>query len=397
MSTRTRWVILAFALIGLGFASASTWVHYRLMTDPTYVSPCDINATFSCAQAYMSPYGAVKGVPVALLGAAWFGVVALLAAFATPDRKEDVAGTYIFALATIGLATVLYLGYASFFILKTACVLCIGTYASVIGIFIASGYGASVPMTRLPLRLAGDLQRALSNPTALIAAVLLLAATGSAIAFFPKEATTAAQAATATPAPTQDAQQNFANAWLQQPRVDLGIPADGAKVIIVKFNDYECGACRQAHELYKPVLEKFAVSHPGAVKYVVKDYPWDQSCNFNSPRTIPGHEAACYAAGAARMARDRNKFEEMETWLFANQGATAAAVRDITAKMLGVTDFDKEYAQKLPEIRRDIADGGALSVGATPTFFINGVKLNQLLPPAYFSQAIELELKKAAG
>jgi protein-disulfide isomerase len=324
--------------------------------------------------------------------------VALLAGLATPGRKDSVAGAYIFALATVGLAVILYLAYASFFILKTGCVLCIGTYVSVIGIFIAGGTAASVPLSRLPLRVFGDVRQSLSNPVAFIAAILLLAATGSAIAFFPKEATTPAQAAATSTAPSGDARENFASAWAQQPRVDLGIPADGAKVIIVKFNDYECGACRQAHELYKPALAKFAASHPGAVKYVVKDYPWDMSCNFNSSQTIRGHEAACYAAGAARMARDRGKFEEMETWLFANQGATPAAVRDITAKMLDVKDFDKEYALKLPDIRRDIADGGALLVNGTPTFYINGVKLpGGLIPPAYFELAIELELKKAAG
>ena len=60
-----------------------------------------------------------------------------------------------------------------------------------------------------------------------------------------------------------------------------------------------------------------------------------------------------------------------------------------------MTDFDREYALKLPEIRRDIADGGVLGIESTPTYFINGVRLpNGLMPAEYFELAIKLELAK---
>ena len=70
-------MVLLLAVAGLGLALASTWVHYRLLTDPGYVSPCNFNAHFSCTQVYLSPYGAVAGVPVALGGVLWFALVAL--------------------------------------------------------------------------------------------------------------------------------------------------------------------------------------------------------------------------------------------------------------------------------------------------------------------------------
>ena len=60
----SRW-FLGFAALGLAASSASTWVHYRLLTDPTYTSVCDVNSTFSCSQAYTSQYGSLAGVPVA--------------------------------------------------------------------------------------------------------------------------------------------------------------------------------------------------------------------------------------------------------------------------------------------------------------------------------------------
>jgi uncharacterized membrane protein/protein-disulfide isomerase len=398
MSTRTRWLILACALAGFGFAAASSWVHYRLLTDPTYVSPCDVNASFNCTQAYLSQYGSVAGIPVALGGLVWFGLVALIAAFARPVPERSVAGAYLMALSTIGLASILYLGYASFFVLKTGCLLCIGTYVCVAAIFALSSRIASINMSELPTRLFADLRSLTARPVTLVAALVFLASSASVVAFFPREGegpSPAAAAAAASESIPGDAQQAFADAWAKQPRVDMGIAAEGAKVIIVKFNDYECGACRMAETYYKPVLDKFAASHPGAVKYVIKDFPWDASCNFNSRSTIPGHEAACMAAAAARIAKEKGKFQEMSDWLYANQGTSQVALRQNAERILGISDFDRQVALKLPDIKRDIADGGVLNVNATPTYFINGVRLPSVIPPQYFELAISLELKRA--
>ncbi len=394
MSSRARWIVLLFALVGLGFAGASTWVHYRLLTEAGYVSPCDVSATFNCSQVYLSRFGAVGGVPVALGGILWFGLVTLLAVFARPGDAKDPAGGYIFAASLVGLAVIGYLGYASFFILKTGCLLCIGTYVAVIGILITSAIGARTSVTRLPLRLIGDLRSVFATPTTFIVALLYLAGAASVLAYFPKEGTQP-QAPQATAA-TGDIRQQFTTAWNQLPRTDLGIPMDGAKVLVVKFNDYECGTCKLAYDWYRPVFDKFEQSQPGVVRALSKDYPWDQSCNFNAVRTIPGHEGACSAAVAARIARDKGKFAEMEAWLFANLPTSQASIRQRVADTLGISDFDAEYARRLPDVRRDIADGGALQVQGTPTFFINGVRVpsNNLLPAEYFELAIQLELAK---
>jgi len=41
--------------------------------------------------------------------------------------------------------------------------------------------------------------------------------------------------------------------------------------------------------------------------------------------------------------------------------------------------------------------GRQLGVKSTPTFFINGVKIEGALPPQYFDQAIAYELSHQAG
>jgi uncharacterized membrane protein len=387
MSARSRWIILTLALVGLGFASYSGWVHYKLLTDATYTSPCDLNATFNCSQVYLSRYGSVAGVPVALGGVFWFGLVALVAWFsaagpAVPADRQP-GGAYLFAIATVGLAVILYLGYSSWVVLRTACVLCLGTYASVVGIFVASGVSSSMSVSQLPGRFIRDFGAALKRPLVVVLGLALLGGTGYAAAVFPKEGTR--PQAQAVPLSEQLA-NDFAAAWAAQPRVDLGVPADGAKVVIVKFNDYQCPG--------------FAKTNPGAVKYVVKDWPWNARCNFNLPAGQEMHPGACEGAAAVRIARDRGaaKEAEMQDWLYANQPTmTPATVRTAAERILGIKDFDVEYAKKLPDIRKDVADGAALHIQSTPTLFINGVRIEQLMPPQYFELAIQLELKKASG
>jgi protein-disulfide isomerase len=340
---------------------------------------------------YLSPYGSIGGVPVAIGGMFWFGLVAIVAAFAAPN-KTSPAGSYLFVLGTIGLAVILYLAYRSFQ-LQTACVLCLGTYAAVAGIFIVSGSASSVPMTQIPTRLVRDIAAALRRPAVTAFVLVLIAGTVSVAASFPKEGT---RPKPPSDPPTAQASQDFATVWAQQPRVDLGIPAEGAKVVIVKFNDYQCPMCGATHEWYKPILAKFQQSNPGAVKYLMKDWPWNSKCNFNTTTTM--HSGACEAAAAARMARDRGqaKEEEMETWLYGNQPTMSpATVKSAAERILGIKDFAGEYAKKLPDIRRDVADGGALRIQGTPTLFINGVRIEQPMPAQFFEMAIQIELNKA--
>lgn len=389
--------MIVLALAGLIAASASSWVHHKLLTQPGYVSPCDVNATVSCTQAYLSPYGSLFGVPVAVLGAIWFAVVLALLLSApkgTPAFRENV-GAYVFALSTIGLAIVLYLAYASFFILKALCLLCVATYIAVIGLFIVSGAASTVPMSRLPSRLGRDLRALAASPLAIAIVLVLLAGAGSLVMFFPREGQPAASAATQAGAgQASPAQPDFEPLWLAAPREDIGVPSDGAKVVIVKFNDYQCPACKQAHDLYSGLIKSFQEKYPGQIKSITMDYPLEPECNFNVGREI--HPAACDAAAAVRMARPLGKAEELESWLYNNQGAMSPqTVRAAAQRIAGITDFDARYPEVLKEVQRDIASGGANRVSSTPTYFINGVRIaGQLIPADWFQKAIELELAK---
>lgn len=424
MSPRQRAVILAFALLGLGAAAGSTYVHYRLLRDPGYTSFCDISATVNCESLYLSTYGTVLGVPMALAGVLWFALVLLLAAFdrlaaavpavapaAAARRKGSPAApppgppaaaaadtpAYLFLLSTAALAVVLYMAYASFVVLKTLCVLCLLMYVAVIGIFLVSGAAAKSGLAAVPGRATRDLRRLLRNPVAATAGALYLIGAATALAFFPRagaDASTAAASAPAAATPAAPAAQvaEFEKWLAAQPRVPVSVPGEAAPVTVVKFNDYQCPPCRQTYMEYKPIFDRYAREQPGKVRYVSKDFPLEAECNTGGV-----HVAGCEAAAAVRMARDSGRAEAMEMWLFERQASMSPdLVREGVREVAGVTDFDARYPKVLEQVKADVAEGRRLGVNRTPTFFINGVKVEGGLRPQFLDAAIAYELRRSA-
>src|SRR4029453_6664493 len=372
MTKLSRALLLAFAALGLGAASTSSYVHYQLLTDPGYSSFCDVNATVNCTQAYLSAYGSLLGVPVALFGVFFFTLVLLLAGVGgrAGSTVRDAVPAYIFAISTVGLAFILYLGWASYVQLKTFCMLCAVTYVSVAGIFIVSGGATSFPMTTLPRRIPRDVRAFMSSPVALVLALLFVAGAGTVIASFPEE-----QAAHPAPAPlkTLNDQQraDLAKWWDLQPKLESPIPMDGAKVMVVVFSDFQCPHCRAAHDAYKPIIAKYGSSQ---VRFVLKHFPLEGECNSFAPGG--GHSAACEAAAAVVLARQTGKADKMTDWLFDNQEKlTPSGVRVAAHDIGGIPDFNGAYADALKEVRADANLGGAVGVTSTPTIVLDNKKL----------------------
>ena len=116
MTPRAWSAALFFVLVGLVASVVASWVHYQLAVTPNYASVCDVNATFSCTQAYQSEYGRLFGAPVSIVGAGYFG--ALLAWMVLGRRLETLA-SYLLIASIAGLGFVLYLAWATVFVLGT--------------------------------------------------------------------------------------------------------------------------------------------------------------------------------------------------------------------------------------------------------------------------------------
>ncbi|MFI6674899.1 DsbA family protein [Kribbella sp. NPDC050470] len=148
----------------------------------------------------------------------------------------------------------------------------------------------------------------------------------------------------------------------------LNVAADN-KVTFVEFLDFECESCRAAY----PAVEQLRKDYAGRVTFVVRYFP------------IPSHFNAERAARAVEAAAQQGKFEQMYQKLYDTQaewGEQRVPADDRFrgfAKDLGLdlAAYDKAYAAPatLERIKKDVADGEALGVQGTPTFFLNGKRL----------------------
>lgn len=400
MSPLARKLLIVFALLGLGVSSAASYVHYQLIHNPDYSSFCDINATVSCKAAYLSRYGSIGGVPVAVGGVIFFGWVLLMLWGATgKSRIRDSAPAYVFAGSTLALAVVLYLAYASFFVLKEVCPLCVTTYVAVIGVFIISGGASSVPMSSLPKRMLTDMRVLVGTPIALVIALLFAGGTAWGVSAFPREADRPAIAAVATvaPAPLQANQQDELQKWwaMQPATANFPYANEGAKVLIVEFADFQCPHCQQMYMAYKPILDRLLAEHPKDLKFIFKTWPINSACN----PSVPGvnFPYTCDASAAYLMAKKTGTDEALKDWFFLHQQEiTPASIRRAAADIAHVKDFDTQYPTLLGQIKTDASIGSAIGVNSTPAFFVNGRRIpGGGMPPQYFQALIELELKRA--
>jgi uncharacterized membrane protein/protein-disulfide isomerase len=400
MSKLGRPALLALAAVALAASVASLYVHYQLIADPSYESFCDINEKVSCEAVYKSAYGTVAGVPVAAGGVVWSALVLLFAGYGMRNPRTETAkraAGYVFLLSVIGLASVFYFAYASFFVLQKACPLCIAVYVSVVGIFLISSSMAP-PLGSLMSNVGTDVGDVIGSPRAMGLGALWLFGSLALVALFPREAILAegtAAAAPAVPVETLDAQQLAEwHKWIDsQPRVPevVALTPPGAKVFVLKFNDYQCPACRMTYFAYKDIFDKYEASNPQEFRYETRDYPLEAECGMGSI-----HQFACEAAVAVRLARAQSpeKGKQMEAWLFERQDSLS---RDMAkrglAEIAQVNSYDADYPKTIEAIRADVNLGTKLGVDGTPTFFVNGIKVGSLRP-AYLDAAIAYLLSK---
>jgi uncharacterized membrane protein len=109
---------LVIALVGLAISAYLTVEHF---TSPAVLA-CPEGATVNCVKVTTSPWSEVLGIPVALLGLAYFVVMsALLTPAAWRRRALDpvrIAG------AAAGVVMILYLIWAELFRVNAICLWC---------------------------------------------------------------------------------------------------------------------------------------------------------------------------------------------------------------------------------------------------------------------------------
>lgn len=159
-----------------------------------------------------------------------------------------------------------------------------------------------------------------------------------------------------------------------------GSPAKGNKeaaITVVEFSDFQCPFCREAFFILQDVFSR----HSDDIYFQYRHFPLDAP-----------HPLARKAAEASMCARQQGKFWEYHDLIFRNQDTlTDASLLEFAIKEgLDVAQFTAclegtTYAQYVEE---DFQAGRALGIEGTPTFFINGRKIQGVLPKDVWEQLI---------
>jgi protein-disulfide isomerase len=128
----------------------------------------------------------------------------------------------------------------------------------------------------------------------------------------------------------------------------------------------------------------------------MRGFPLDPSCNRSVQHS--GHPVACEAARAAICAAKAGKFEKVYEELFEKQSAIAPGLPAAIAKDTGISE--SEFAQCMASsetaarVVADIDEGLQLGVKSTPTFFINGHKIEGAYPVVAWQRIVEALLQQ---
>jgi protein-disulfide isomerase len=151
---------------------------------------------------------------------------------------------------------------------------------------------------------------------------------------------------------------------------DYSKGAKDGKVVLVEYLDFECEACKA----YYPVLKQLEKDFPNDLKIVTRYFP------------LQSHKNGMTAALAVEAAARQGKYYEMHDLMYENQpewSEKALPSPDLFIKYaeklnLDMNKFKEDAASESAKTRvtRDINEGTILGNSGTPSFFLDGKKLD---------------------
>ncbi|WDF34679.1 thioredoxin domain-containing protein [Arthrobacter agilis] len=142
--------------------------------------------------------------------------------------------------------------------------------------------------------------------------------------------------------------------------------APDEKAVLVEFLDFECESCLAAY----PVVEDLSEDYGEHLTIISRYFP------------LPGHPNSETAAAAVEAAAQQGRFKDMHARMYETQTEWSHTNEDRSpvfrgyAEDLGLdlAEYDAAIADPatMERVNADKADGMALEVQGTPTFFLEG-------------------------
>ena len=146
--------------------------------------------------------------------------------------------------------------------------------------------------------------------------------------------------------------------------------SDAASVVLTEYSDLQCPACGQ----FQPVVEEVLAEYGDQIKFEYKHFPLSQLHPYAEP-----------AARAAEAAGQQGKFFEYVNLLFKNQATWSQSRTPVAAFIeyanelgLDMDQFSRQQRSPLlqAQIRSQFNEARGLGLTGTPSFFLNGVKMD---------------------
>jgi protein-disulfide isomerase len=383
MKAPRRLNILAFlSLIGSAVSLYQTYHFFQIRNGAGgFKSFCNISATFNCDAVEASRYAElIPGFPLSAFAAGWFLALFFIAIIAKSSWRREALRL---ALLMTGFATLLSVIYLVIMVgaIGQLCLFCLVVDA----INLAS---LGIVLSLKPEKLKeGELDRSqwktMGGVVATCVVVLVLG-------------TKAAGSPGYSRRQVNDVLQGILEGKPVSVPMRSHSPAVGpsdAPVTVVKFSDFQCPHCRAGAMNIHSMLYRY----PGKLRFVFRNFPLSSECNRMMKNSM--HPAACEAAKVAFCANKEGKFEDVYTNLFERQAELKPGLPVEIAVEAGVNREKLQACMNSPEtnsaIAQDIEDGVQLDVQSTPTFYVNGKKVEGGFNVDLWSQIIEDALKNA--
>lgn len=235
-SVKYRVHIVVAALLGLGLSAWLTYIHIRVHLDPTYASICALGRTFNCETVAASPYSVFAGIPVSVLGMAFYLAIGLLSAAELVPKTTFRATGFLTVFASVGALISVGLGVVSLTIIDSLCLACVTTYIVnfvILGFVIKRLLSTGGPKAAIVSQIRG-LKTDMWPLLYLLLAMMVLIVAGPGKGFPRYWEVASWRTGRHLPHGTDD-----------EGRPWLG--ADSPELVIHEYFDYDCPACRLSH------------------------------------------------------------------------------------------------------------------------------------------------------
>jgi len=155
--------------------------------------------------------------------------------------------------------------------------------------------------------------------------------------------------------------------------------ASKPKLIIVEFADFNCPYCKASY----PTVREISLKYKDSVKIIFRHYP-----------VI--NEDSIVLALASECANEQNKFWYMHDAFFQNSNPYGNIGQIVSKTSLNANKFNEclESQKYLNKIKADFLAAQEANIKGTPTWFINGNKIEGEIPKETFFKIIDLFLAK---